>query len=256
MNLELLLYSPLLEEQDTSVKGWSKATIEYLSKNKSKVISVIRNAAGKSGHQYFQNADIEDIYSEALMYFYVSDDYNLSKAIERSSRGTIGTLEGYINSCVRFCVMRNLDKRRKVDKYIAADTIINQEGVPLSLLETIPDKQSEAEIDGVLIDLDQQCKMCEHLRYKYGLDIYQMWYIRLLTMVEGLDEDYGDIMNILGINKSEITSMKKKSYQDEMMLGFAEAISKTGIDESIIILENYVYSAHHLKKAIKSLALV
>lgn len=256
MNLEILLYSPFLEEQDTSVAGWSKETIAYLNKNKSKVICHIRNVARKLGSEFFQNADIEDIYSEALLYFYASDDYNISKAIERSSRGTVVTLEAYINYCLKCCVMRNLDKRRKADKHIAADTYRNEGGELLSLLDLIPDKQSEAELDGVLVDLNQQCKMSEHLRYKYGLDIYQMWYVRLLTIAEGLEEHYGHVMNILGITKSDISAMKEKSFKDEMMLGFAVAIGRTGIDESINILENYVYSAHHIKKAIESLALV
>lgn len=256
MNLDILLYSPLLEEQNTSVKGWSKETIAYLNKNKSKIISHIRNVARKLGSEFFQNADIEDIYSEALLYFYNSDDYNLSKAIERSSRGTVVTLDAYINYCLKCCAMRNLDRRRKADKHIAADTYRNEGGELLSLLNLIPDKQSEKELEGVLVDLNQQCKMYEHHRYKYGIDIYQMWYVRLLTIVEGLEEDYGHIMNILGITKSDLSTMKEKSFKDEMMLGFAVAIGKTGIDESINILENYVYAAHHIKKAIKRLALI
>lgn len=255
MNLDILLYSPLLEEQDTSVKGWSKETIAYLTKNKSKVISHIRNVARKLGTDLFQNADIEDIYSEALLYFYGCDDYNISKAIERSSRGTVVTLEAYIYYCLKCCAMRNLDRRRKVDKHTAADTYRNESGALLSLLDLIPDKQSEEELEGVLVDLNQQCKMSEHLRYKYGLDIYQMWYVRLLTITEGLEEDYGHIMNILGITKSDISTMKEKSFKDEMMVGFAVAIDRTGIDESISILENYVYAAHHIRKAIENLAL-
>jgi hypothetical protein len=255
MNLDILLYTPFLEEQDTSIKSWEKTTIEYLCKNKSKVISLIRNIVRKFGTDLFQNADIEDIYSEALLYFYNSDDYNLSKAIERSSRGGMITLEAYINCCVGYCVKRNLDRRRKADKHIAADTYRSESGELLSLLDLIPDKQSEEELEGVLVDLNQQCKMYEHHRYKYGIDIYQMWYVRLLTIVEGLEEDYGHIMNILGITKSDISTMKEKSFKDEMMLGFAVAIDRTGINESIKILENYVYAAHHIKKAIKSLAL-
>ena len=83
-----------------------------------------------------------------------------------------------------------------------------------------------------------------------------MWYVGLLVIDNELEEEvYTDIMSILGINKTGLKDVSIKAYEDETIHEFAMGISKHGIEDSIDILEKYVYSAEQIKKAIESLAL-
>ena len=248
MKLEMLVYSPLMEEEQ-SVCGWGKQTIDYINDNRNKVIKTIRGVAKSISKQPLQTPDVEDIYSEILLYLYKSDDYNLSKAIERSSSGSIVSLEGYINSCIKFCVIRYLTTAYKIDKDVMRESI-DSDGKELSIFDTISDEQSTSEFDKIFFDLEQQCKSCEHIRYKYGPDIYLLWYVRILTMSEGLNEVFKDILSILGVTKKELVGIEKKSADDEVMANFAKAISNWGVDKSIEVLERYVYSAPRVREVI------
>lgn len=247
MNLQLLVYSPLIEEEQ-SVSGWSKSTIDYINQNRSKVIKTVKGIAKSISKQTLQVADIEDIYSEILMYLYKCDDYNLSKAIERSSSGSIVSLEGYVNSCIKYCVIRYITTAYKVDKETVRE-YTDKDGKELSIFDTISDAKA-SDFENLMFDLDQQCKISEHIRYKYGPDIYLIWYVRLLTMSNGTEEAYKDILNVLGVSKKELLNIEKSAYQDDIMKNFAKSISNSGIDKSINILEEYVYSANKIKEVV------
>ena len=105
MSLSNLVYSPLKEEEK-QLAGWSKATIDYVLNNKTKVQTSIRGIA-KSLNKVLQKTDVDDAYMEILHYLYQSDDYNISKAYERSNNvGSIVSLDGYVHSCIKYCVIR------------------------------------------------------------------------------------------------------------------------------------------------------
>ena len=86
-NLSELVYNPLMEEEK-QLAGWSKSTIDYVLNHKTKVNAAIRGI-GKSLNKILQKSDIEDIYMEVLDYLYTCDDYNISKACERSSNAGV-----------------------------------------------------------------------------------------------------------------------------------------------------------------------
>lgn len=247
MNLQLLVYSPLKEEEQ-SLSGWCKSTIDYIEANRNRVVRTIKGIAKNISKQNLQSADVEDIYSEILMYLYKCDDYNIEKAIDRSSSGTIVSLEGYVNSCVKYCVIRYITTAYKVDKETVRE-YTDRDGKELSIFDTISDSKV-ADFERLIYSMDQQCKMSEHIRYKYGPDIYMIWYVRLLTMSNGQEETYKDILDVLGISKKELLSIERNAYQDDIMKNFAKSISNSGIDESISILEKYVYSAQKIKEVV------
>ena len=248
MTLEVLVYCPFMEEEPSN-DGWDKSTVDYLNDNKAKVIRNIYGIARKISGRHLQTADVEDIYSEILMYLYKSDDYNISKAIERSSSGTVVSLEGYINSCIKYCVLRYMTNKYKKDKDIIRE-YINEDGKDLSIFDTICDKKSNIDFDEIFIDLEQQCINSEHLRYRYGPDIFLVMYVRLLTMKKGNNRLYKDILNVLGISRKELTNMGNISCKEDVMTGFARAIAKTGVERSIEIIEEYVYSAKKIKEVV------
>lgn len=251
--LETLVYSPLLEDCTPDLTGWSKETVDYLIDNQKKVYRSIRGIAKGMSKESLQTADVEDIYSAVLMYCYQYDDYNISKAIERSSSGSMVSLEGYVHTCIKYCVMRYVSNMYDKDKKIIREGIISSDGTELSIFDTIADTKADETFEDILYDLPSLCECCESVRYKYGPDIYLVWYIRLITMREGKDSvAYREILNILGISKRDVLLVDEKSIDDELMINFAKAISLTGIEESIDIIEQYVYASQKIQEAVKN----
>ena len=253
MNLEMLVYCPPLEEDDKDVTGWEKETIAYVSDHKSKVYAQIRGIA-KSIRKHIQTTDVDDIYAEVLMYLYNCDDYNISKAIERSSTNTIVSLEGYLNACIRCCVIRYCTNMYKEDKEIVHDVVREDSDKELSLLDNIADTKSLDSMDTVLYDLKTLCRTSEPLRYKYGPDIYLVLYIRLLTMEQKAGNLYKDILNILGISKKELTNIERNAAEDELMVTFAKAINLSGVENAIKIIRPYIFSANKIDTTVSAFA--
>lgn len=247
--LSTLVYSPLMEEEK-QLAGWSKSTIDYVLAHKTKVTTVIRGI-GKSLNKILQKSDIEDIYMEILDYLYTCDDYNISKACERSSNvGVIVSLEGYVHSCVKFCVIRYVTNMFNTEKSLVRDDIKDDEGKEMSLFDTIPDRKDTGYND-FGYQLDTICKSFESQRYQYGPDIFQIWFIRLQTMICNKSDRYKDILTILGISKKDIANIEKEADYDGAMVSIAKAITLIGVEEAVKIIRNYTYSADKIQRVVE-----
>ena len=253
MKLEYLVYSPLMEDVEENVKGWDKDTVNYVVENDVKVRNIISKTIGKSKKTYINNSDIDDIYSEVLLYFYKVDDYNIGKARVTKDDGsdyTI-TLEDYILKSIEFCLKRFTADKYKRESLIVSNEIRTTEDDILDILDTIADSRTDIDFDDVLVDLNKHCEQCESIRYKYGGDIYLILFVGLLALENKLDNVYFDIMNALGLSKKEIREISKRACKDETLLEFAMGISKSGASEAIDILEQYVFAADKIKSEIR-----
>lgn len=250
-SLEKIIYSPLMEEDVNDVTGWSKETVNYVIAHRSKIEKQIRGIARGYRKIGLQTADVEDIYDEVLVYLYHCDDYDISKALERSSTGTMVSLEGYLNVCIKYCVIRYCTQLNNREHDVISDTIQDGEDRELSIFNTIPDPNAEIGVDHLDYDFESLCKSCEPLRYRYGTDIYLILYVRLLTSGVNMEETYKNMLTILGISKKDLSRIDRTS-EDSVMLAFAKAISMTPVDEAISELEKYVYSAKLVKKTVLS----
>ena len=246
--LSEVLYCPLKEEEQ-QLTGWSKSTIDYVLHNKSSVETSIRGIA-KSLNKILQKTDVEDIYMEILDYLYTCDDYNISKAYERSCNGAIVSLEGYVHSCIKYCVIRFVTTSFNTEKQLIRDYTIDDDGKELSLLDTIADVK-EAEYGDIGYQLDVICKSFESQRYAYGPDIFQIWFVRLQTMLCDKSDRYKDILTILGISKRDIAKIEKEANYDGAMISIAKAITLIGVEEAVKIIRNYTYSASKIERVIE-----
>ena len=142
MGLEQLVYTPLMEDEQEKIKGWDKATVDYMIKNERQVRSYMGSLIGKKYNNWIGNTDVDDIYSESLMYFYEVDDYDINIATEHSKGDYIITLEDYIYSSIRFCIKRYITKKynREVS-LVNTEVTLNDEMV--DLINILADKQSE-----------------------------------------------------------------------------------------------------------------
>jgi len=246
--LSQILYSPLKEE-DRALTGWSKSTVDYILTHKTKVCNTIRGIA-KGLTKILQKADVENIYQEILIYMHTCDDYNISKACERSSTGMIVSLEGYVHSCIKFCVIRYVTKNFDIEKNEVSDITKDEDGKELSKFDTIADVRNHGYED-YCYEIKEICRSYESERYQFGPDIYQIWYVRLLTMVYKKENSYIDILTVLGVSKPDISNVQKASNYDGAMLSIARAISIVGIESALDIIREYTYSADKIQRVVE-----
>ena len=249
MGLSEIVYSSLMEEEKQHA-GWSKATIDYVTSNKYKITTSIRGIA-KSHNKLLQRADIDDLYNEILCYLHNCDDYNISKAYEHSNgSGAIVSLEGYVHSCVKFCVIRHITQTYDTEKSVVREYVKDDEGKELSLFDTIADSSHNVYSD-FGYQLDSICKSFETHRYEYGPDIFQIWFVRLQTLVSNKRDRYKDILNVIGISKKDIAYLESQSKEEGAMLSIAKAVSLVGVEESLKVIRNYTYSADKIERVIE-----
>lgn len=247
--LSKLLYTPLKEEEK-QLTGWSKSTIDYVLSHKSKVHTAIRGIA-KSLNKILQKADVEDVYMEILDYLYTCDDYNISKACERSSNvGVIVSLEGYVHSCIKFCVIRYVTNQFSADKLIVRETVSDNDGKEMSLFDTIPDSKDSG-FNDFGYQLDTICKAYESHRYKYGSDIFQIWFVRLQTIIYEKSDRYKDILTVLGVSKKDIANIEKETDYEGAMVSIAKAVTLMGVENAVEIIRKYTYSADKIQRVVE-----
>ena len=250
MSLEVLMYSPLMEEGTEKVAGWEKETIAYVTKYKSKVYAQIRGIAKGLRKRPLQVTDVDDLYQQIVEYLHRSDDYNIDKAIERSSTNTIVSLEGYLNTCIKCCVQRFCTSLNKEERETVHDSYTDDSGKELSLFDTIADETAADNLDRLFFNLSELCASYESCRYKYGPDIYMITYIRLKTLQDSTDRMYHQLLGVLGINKKELGIVLRKSSEDDLLTTLVRAINTTGSRKAVDILRGYVFSANKIDDVI------
>ena len=248
MRISDICYSPLKEDEE-SLTGWSKTTIDYIIKNKSKIKMSIRGIA-KSLNKPLQTADVEDVYMELLKYMYKCDDYNVSKAYERSNTGGMVSLDGYIYICTKYCVKRYITQVYKKENNEVRERQTSEDGKEVSLYDTIKDKHGEEPYSDIAYQLDTICKSFEHQRYTFGPDLFQIWYIRLQTMLSNKQDRYKDILSVLGVSKKEVSNIEKETSVDGAMTSIAKAVTLIGIENAIPVLRKYTYCANRIEEVI------
>jgi hypothetical protein len=248
MGLSATIYSPLKE--DEKLTGWSKETIRYAHNNKSKVCNQIRGI-GKAHNKILKRHEVDDIYQDLLVYLFTYEDYNIGKACERADEGIVLSLEQYVHSCVKFCVLRYITSTYNVDKHLVREytKVSDSDDQEMSIFETIADTKT-TNYEDLSYDLETICKMYESHRYEYGIDIFQVWFVRLETIAYNKQDKYNDIIKQLGVSASDIATLEKKSDRSDAMLSIAKAVSLLGVEKSIEVIRKYTYAADIISKVI------
>lgn len=249
MSSTSLVYSPLVEEE-SSVVGWSKSTIDYVRQHKTKTCSTIRGIA-RGLNKVLQKSDVEDIYMDIISYLYHCDDYNISKAYERSSNGAIVSLEGYVHSCIKFSVKRFVTENYKTEHCLVREYVKDDDGKEMSLFDTIPSTDAYEDFAALTYSLEDICKTYESQRYAFGPDIFQVWFVRLITMLYHKDDKFKDILSVIGVTKKEMMQVEKMSLNEGAMMSIAKAVTIVDLEQAIEIIKQYVYSADRIEAVVK-----
>lgn len=246
-----LVYSPPMEEEECIPSlAWDKDTIKYVTEHRNKVMKTIRGSAKSMSS--FNTMDIEDIYSHVIEYLYKSDDYDVQQGLEKSNSGNLVTLEGYVNSCIKFCVKRYITDAYRREKDITRDGIVDDEGREKELIDIIPDNKAHIEFDDIGYDAEETLKNLECIRYKYGVDIFMVLYVRMLTIGES-ENKYRSVLEVLGVSKKELGELEKRTANDEDVIQAIKALSLCNSDIAMKLLEKTVYNAKRIAETVASL---
>lgn len=249
MEMQALVYHPLMEGEEEKKEGWNKETVEYVIDHKRHTMEIIRITARSISKGSICECDMEPLYSDLLMYLYQNADYNISKAINKENPCQILSLEGYISICIKFCIKKFVTDNYKKDKDTIRVYPVDSEGKESNPFESLQDEAANRSYEEIMCSLEDSCKQFEHCRYRYGADLYQLVYVRLLTI--NYNELYKVILELLGVSKKDIGVLERQSLREDIVASIAQAISVEGIEPSIDIVGKYVYSA----QSIKSIAL-
>lgn len=246
---EVIKYD-LSKEDEEDIVGWDKLTVNYAITHKERISSYIKSFLFNKG-ELSANFDVEDIYMMLIEDLYKSCDYDLDLAYQRSKvPGSVVPVEGYVLSRVKYCVMRWIKKHRDEAKHTISESKIKQDESYISLFDLSPDNGNiDAVIDNQ--DLDTICKEHEYLRYRFGIDLFQIWFIRLCTIAYRKEDKYNDIIEVLGVTKKDVERFEDKTFKDEVMINIAKAITRIDMGSALYILSKYTYASNKIRMVIE-----
>lgn len=250
-----LMFKPLKVDEDQAKCGWDKATIQYYSQHASKIKKMIFNNARVFNRPQLQIQDIEDIYQDLGNHLYENDDYDITKACESDS-DEITPIEVYISQCIRTCVQRYCTRKQKVLRNEQPERVFeDQDGKQSSQFDFVEDSTVREEFLNLDYDLERLCESYECYRYKFGCDIFQLIYVKLLLIQHGKMHDnevYDNIMTILGVNKKQLQAVQRMQQSNDVLVSILKAANDIGFRTAVGVLENFVYGAKDIKQAVNS----
>lgn len=251
MGLSELVYCPLMEErEDKQLAGWSKVTIDFALKNKERIQKSIRGMIKNVNHQLNYH-DVDDIYQNALQYLYRGYDYDIDKAYERSSsKDAPVTIEGYVYTCIKYCVKRYSTESKRIEKHTIHDIYKDVNGKEASILDNVADRSTDQTFSRTNYVLNEICSDNEYKRYKFGIDLFTIFYIRLRLQIVHKEDKFNSILNILNISNRDMQNMAEGMQKDGLDLEIAKAITQISLGEAIKIIGNYTYNVNRINELI------
>lgn len=250
-----LVYFPLKEEEVKPV-GWDKDTLRYVMSHKEKTMNDIRSVA-KSLNPNICKQDIEDLYQELIKYLHGAKDYNIDIALERSKAKKAVTLEGFVHICIKYVTLRVVTGEYKKSKNTIHDTIVSStyknEDKELSIFDTIGDEASERELNDSEYELNDMCQAFEHMRYKFGVDIFTIWFVRLKTIAEHKEDKQDVIFKLLDIDTRTLTRLSCDTSKDGVMISIARGVTQVDIEKALHIIAKYTYGVKALSRVVENI---
>lgn len=224
-----ILYSPPIEEESTS-HSWDKMTINFALESRAKLMAVINKKIKEYG--LLGRVDPAEVYQEFLIYLLGAEDYDFSK-----SRGTIGD---YVIFCLKSIIKRFVSNFYKYDSMLVYNTIYEDD--ELSVLDLVPDCREMPEC----ISVSDALKYGECLRYKYGIDIPLLVFLRFIC---DNDEKYRQYVELL-LGIKDLAQLERKLRHDEHFIVFINILSNANKAEAIAALKRIVYGAESIERAL------
>jgi len=241
-------------EGDSAEKGWSKSTVIYLIENRDKVYRTIRGMV-KNMRCIINSYDVDDLYQEILEYMSSCEDYDVSKAYSKRGDGTIVGIEGYVHSCVKFCIKRYITRNYRITKNHIDNIVKDEAGDDNSIFNYIPDQKSYTQYSDKLLSIEEICKNSEEKRYKFGMDIFTMFYVAMV--LEKIDKRHKmkEVITALNIIGKELEDTRIRAERDGIASEIARAVALTNLEKAIEEIGKYVYGKESIDKLIEFVVL-
>jgi len=225
---------PIIFEGDDSSYGWDKLTISFAFENKPKLLALINKELMKYG--LAGRIEALEVYQELLLYLASTKDFDATPGR--------GNLESYVVVCLKNIVKRAVSSYYKYVSQLVYDMVCDDE--ELSAIDLMPDEGKMPDY----INIEDEVRSAECLRYKYGVDIPLLVYLRFLC---DDDETYRGLVELLlGIKYvSEFRALEKKVRQDEVFIAFISALSSLEREEALKALKKIVYGAESIERALQ-----
>ena len=249
------IFQPLKVDEEQSKCGWDKQTVRYYYTHAQKIKKMIFNNAKMFNRPQLQREDVEDVYQDLGNLLYRSDDYDLDKACDFTGNGDIIPIEVYISSCIKTCVQKFCQHKQGIDKHEQQERVFeDSDGKQSSQFDFVEDTTARHDFFRIDYDLRKLCEQYECYRYKFGCDMFQLIYVRLLLIADGRYQDekvYDSIMTILGVSKKQLAAVEKRQYQNDIFIQILKAANEIGFKNAVDILEEFVYGARDIKQAVR-----
>lgn len=239
----LSMVNVLRETRNGDEWAWEKSTIHYTIDNQMK----IKNFINKLGKGRITVHEVEDIYSDFLIYLYNKEDYDPTRV---GANGTNVTLEGYVCYSIKKFVESYI--YRKI-KSINNEKVIVIKDDDLDILDIVGDPRIGEDYEEILyndIELQVLLENIQYKRYMYGLDIFKILFIKLVTL--DIDkEDAEAIFTALGVESKDLQKFYRRITKDPEVM---ELVRVLAIDKDAKRkLEKMVYGANTIKRTIESI---
>ena len=255
LGLGEIMFQPLKSDEEQQKYGWDKQTIKYYYLNEIKIKKMIFNNAKMFNRPQISKQDVEDIYQELGRLLYTSEDYSLERAYNFDNSGTIIPIDAYINQCIKTCVSKFCQRKQTLDKREQPVKVFeDDDGRQSSQFDFIEDTNVQQDFDRIDYDLRKLCEQYECYRYKFGCDMFQLIYVRLLLIQDGRYQDektYDSIMTVLGVNKRQLATVERRQSQNDVFIQILKAANEIGFKNAVDILEEFVYGAKDIKQAVR-----
>ena len=236
-SLEEILYCPLQGDDTDDVEGWEKRTIAYVMSHEQSVKRFIRGIGKMYGKSGLQTQDVDDVYSSVLERLYNNKDYDVYIALESSKPGELLSFEGYVNGWIRNEIKRFIEEQYKWNStYKGQSGVQTTDGESSKIFDDIVDKEVEVGVDSLEYSIEDVCRGIEPYRYKFGVDIYLLVYVRMLSN----EEEFRTVLEALGIGKYDLDKFDY-NLEDSMIVALLKSIANSDKSYAIDVLEHYVY---------------
>lgn len=224
---------------------WNKETVKYMINNAETIKKKIAGLYKATADTILTSSDVDDIYSETVMYMYRNCDYTLNKALDTES-GNIVPIEAYIMKIASFYVKRTASKKydemqKETNNFIIGESSEKE----LSIFDSIADKRATSAMSVGEYDIERSCRVAQAYRYKNGFDCLLVVYINMLAYIYDKRKNIKPIMELLGINIDENIRMINDSMQE-----LVACICALGIERCESEVQKYVYGSSMIKDAI------
>lgn len=227
------MIKPIIFEGELSSNRWDKLTVKFALEAKPKLMALINKKLLRYG--LAGQIEANEIYQELLLYLKSTKDYDLTYKC---------TLEAYVVVCLKNIIKRAVTSYYKYTSMLVYNVVYDEK--ELSILDSIPDERYMPDY----VDVYEDVKSAECLRYKYGVDIPLLVYLRFLC---DDDETYRGLVELLlGIKYvSEFRALEKKLRQDEVFIAFISALSNLDKQDALRALKKIVYGAESIERALQ-----